>query len=180
MGWVSRLYLIYKCLPTWYREDKIRFMNNNLTSKSIFFGSWLGVLSGAILGAGTGAISGTWNGVTVAAIIGAISGIFTGALTGALVTRTAGTTGGVSTGAYSGMAFGAFLGLICGMFVPESFRLKVLELDVLILNVIFSGRFEAAILFSFLFSVLATAVGAWIGGRNLMRRDVENLKTNHP
>jgi len=49
---------------------------------------------------------------------------------------------------------------------------------VLILNVIFSGRFEAAILFSFLFSVLATAIGAWIGGRNLKPRDIENLKTH--
>ena len=154
-------------------------VNNELTSKSIFFGTLLGILLGAILGAGTGAISGRWNGVFTAAIIGAVSGAVTGALTGMLVVRTAGTTGGVSAGAYSGMAFGAFLGLIFGIFIPETFRQSVLALDVLILNVIFSGRFEAAILISFLLSVLATAVGAWVGGRNLKPRDVENLKAKH-
>jgi len=74
------------------------------------------------------------------------------------------------------MAFGAFLGLVFGIFLPESFRLNVLALDVLILNVIFSGRFEAAILISFLLSILATAIGAWIGGRNLKPREVENLR----
>ncbi|MFM8370353.1 MAG: hypothetical protein ACKOBD_16510, partial [Chloroflexota bacterium] len=111
-------------------------------------------------------------------LIGAVSGLVTGVLTGWLTVRTAGTTGGVSVGAYTGMAFGAFLGLVFGIFLPESFRQGVLALDVLILNVIFSGRFEAAILFSFLFSVLATAIGAWIGGRNLKPRDIENLKTH--
>ena len=153
-------------------------MTNELYPKSIFFGTWLGALLGAILGAGSVAIRGTFNGVLTAAIIGAVSGLVTGALTGWLTVRTAGTTGGVSVGAYTGMAFGAFLGLVFGIFLPESFRQGVLALDVLILNVIFSGRFEAAILFSFLFSVLATAIGAWIGGRNLKPRDIENLKTN--
>ncbi len=71
------------------------------------------------------------------------------------------------------MAFGAFIGLLLGIFIPESFRQSVLALDVLILNVIFSGRFEAAILVSFLLSVLATAVGATVGGRNLKPRDVK-------
>lgn len=151
-------------------------MNNELNRKSIFFGTWLGALLGAILGAGSGAISGTWNGILTSAIIGAVGGLVTGALTGWLTVRTAGTTGGVSVGAYTGMAFGAFLGLLFGIFLPESFRQSVLTLDVLILNVIFSGRFEAAILFSFLFSVLATAIGAWIGGRNLKLRDLENLR----
>jgi uncharacterized membrane protein YqjE len=74
------------------------------------------------------------------------------------------------------MAFGAFLGLIFGIFIPESFRLSVLSLDVLILNVIMQGRFEAAILVSFLLSCLATAIGAWVGGRNLKPRDLGMLK----
>jgi hypothetical protein len=34
------------------------------------------------------------------------------------------------------------------------------------------GRFETAILTSFLLSVLATIVGAWIGGNNLPPRDL--------
>ncbi|HMZ06687.1 MAG TPA: hypothetical protein PK078_03645 [Anaerolineales bacterium] len=147
-------------------------MTNELYSKSTFFGTWLGAVLGVILGAGSGAISGTGNGILTAAIMGLVTGAINGALTGALVVRTAGTTGGVSTGAYTGMAFGAFLGLVFGILLPESFRQGVLALDVLILNVIFSGRFEAAILFSFLFSVLATAVGAWVGGRNLRKRNL--------
>jgi hypothetical protein len=145
-------------------------MNNELNLKSIFFGAWLGALVGAILGGGSGAVSGEWNGVLAGAILGAVNGAFTGALTGWLTVRAAGTTGGVSVGAYTGMAAGAFLGLVVGIFLPESFRLLVLEMDALILNVVFSGRFEAAILFSFLNSVLATAVGAWVGGRNLKPR----------
>lgn len=153
-------------------------MENELYPKSIFFGTWLGAVIGTLLGAGSGAISGTWNGILTAAIMGLVTGAINGALTGAVVVRTTGTAGGVSTGAYTGMAFGAFLGLVFGIFLPESFRQSVLKLDVLILNVIFAGRFEAAILFSFLFSVLSTAVGSWIGGRNLKKRDVENLKTN--
>jgi hypothetical protein len=60
--------------------------------------------------------------------------------------------------------------LLLGIFMPESFRLQALALDVLIVNVIMQGRFEAAILVSFLLSVLATAVGAWVGGRNLKPR----------
>jgi len=74
------------------------------------------------------------------------------------------------------VGFSVAVGLIFGIFLPVSFRLNVLALDVLILNVIFSGRFEAAILISFLLSILATAIGAWIGGRNLKPREVENLR----
>ena len=71
------------------------------------------------------------------------------------------------------MAFGAFLGLLIGIFIPESFRLAVLDLDVLVLTVIMQGRFEAAVLVSFLLSILATAVGAWVGGRNLKPRELK-------
>jgi hypothetical protein len=34
------------------------------------------------------------------------------------------------------------------------------------------GRFETAILSSFLLSILATMVGAWIGGKNLVPRNL--------
>ena len=146
-------------------------MNNSIDRKSSLLGAWLGFIFGVILGAATGALSGTLSGVLVSAVIGGIIGAVSGALTGALTFRTAGTTGGVSFGAYTGMAFGALLGLILGFFIPESFRLRVLSLDILILNVIFQGRFEAAILVSFLMSCLDTAVGAWVGGRNLIPRE---------
>lgn len=151
-------------------------MNHKLYSGSAFFGAGLGFIFGLLLGAASGALSGAWSGVQFGAAAGGISGVLTGALTALLVVRAGGTTGGVSVGAYTGMAFGALLGLLLGIFIPESFRLAVVNLDALILNVIFSGRFEAAILISFLLSILATAVGAWIGGRNLKPRDVEGLR----
>src|SRR5690606_1620131 len=106
-------------------------------------------------------------------LLGLVLGVITGALTGAATVRTAGTTGGVSVGAYTGMALGAFLGLLVGIFIPESFRTSVLALDILILNVIMQGRFEMAVLVGFLLSILGTAVGAWVGGRNLKPRDLK-------
>ncbi|MCB0119148.1 MAG: hypothetical protein KDD72_08975 [Anaerolineales bacterium] len=157
-------------------EVELKYVNNELYLKSSLFGAWLGLIFGVILGAATGVLSGSWSGIQFGGVVGGVIGVVTGSLTGAITVRTAGTTGGVSIGAYTGMAFGALLGLILGLFLPESFRLSVLKLDKLILNVIFSGRFEAAILVSFLLSVLATAVGAWISGRNLKPRDVANLQ----
>lgn len=151
-------------------------MNNDPYMKSGILGAGLGFVFGLILGGATGALTGSWSGVIVTSLIGGMAGTATGALTGMLAVHTAGVTGGVSVGAYTGMAFGAFLGLILGIFIPESFRLSVLSLDVLILNVIMQGRFEAAILVSFLLSCLATAVGAWVGGRNLQTRDTGMLK----
>lgn len=145
-------------------------MTNDIHRKSMQLGAWVGLIFGAILGAATGALSGSIAGVAGAAGLGAVLGATSGVLTGILTLRTAGDTGGVSTGAYTGMVFGAFFGLILGIFIPESFRLRVLSLDILILNVIFQGRFEAAILVSFLMSCLDTAVGAWVGGRNLKPR----------
>jgi hypothetical protein len=36
------------------------------------------------------------------------------------------------------------------------------------------GRFEAAILTSFLLSILATIVGAWVAEKNLVARDLKD------
>lgn len=146
--------------------------DQQLYLKSSLFGAGLGAFFGALLGAATGALSGMWSGAVFGIIAGILLGILTGALTGALTVRTAGTTGGVSTGAYTGMFFGALLGGVLGIFIPESFRASVLALDILILNVIMQGRFEMVILLVFLLSILATAVGAWIGGRNLKARNL--------
>lgn len=146
--------------------------DQQLYLKSSLFGAGLGAFFGALLGAATGALSGMWSGAVFGIIAGILLGILTGALTGALTVRTAGTTGGVSTGAYTGMFFGALLGGVLGIFIPESFRAGVLALDILILNVIMQGRFEMVILLVFLLSILATTVGAWIGGRNLKVRNL--------
>lgn len=142
-----------------------------LYSKSILLGAVLGFFFGVILGAATGALSAAWGGVQFGALWGALFGILTGACTGALTVRTAGTTGGVSTGAYTGMFLGAMLGVL-GVFIPESFRASVLALDILILNVIMQGRFEMVVLLMFLLSIIGTAAGAWVGGRNLVARNL--------
>jgi hypothetical protein len=149
--------------------------DQSLYMKSSLFGGLLGIFFGAILGAVTGALSASWSGVQFGALWGIAFGVLTGALTGALTVRTAGTTGGVSTGAYTGMLFGALLGVL-GVFIPEAFRASVLALDILILTVIMQGRFEMVVLLMFLLSIIGTAVGAWVGGRNLAARDLNAAK----
>ncbi|MBI5965601.1 MAG: hypothetical protein HY863_19150 [Chloroflexi bacterium] len=151
---------------------------NELYTKSSMFGAGLGMGFGILLGAGTGALSASWSGVQFGAIAGVLLGAFTGALTGALTVRVGGDTGGVSTGAYTGMLFGAVLGGILGIFIPDSFRSGVAAFHVLVLDVLTQGRFETAVLLSFLTSCIATGVGAWVGGRNLKPRDLTKT-TNH-
>ena len=146
--------------------------NKKLYIKSTLFGMGLGGLFGALIGAATGALSASWDGIQFGAISGIIFGAWSGALTGALIVRTVGTTGGVSIGAYTGMAFGAIFGGILGFFIPDSFRADVASLNILILQVMTQGRFETAMLLSFLLSVIATIVGAWVGGRNLKAREI--------
>jgi hypothetical protein len=145
--------------------------NKQLYLKSSIFGAVLGMGFGALLGIATGALSSSWAGIQFGAIAGVVFGALTGASTGALTVRTAGRTGGVSIGAYTGMFFGAALGGVLGIFIPDSFRASVSAFHVLVLDVITQGRFETAVLFSFLLSLTATMVGAWISGRNLTPRD---------
>ena len=151
--------------------------NKQLYLKSSIFGAGLGMGFGALLGAITGALSVSWNGVLFGVIAGSALGMFTGALTGAITARTAGRTGGVSIGAYTGMFFGAVLGGILGIFIPDAFRASVAGFHVLVLDVLTQGRFETAVLLSFLLSLTATMVGSWISGRNFQTRIQD---TNRP
>jgi hypothetical protein len=146
--------------------------SKELYLKSSIFGSLLGIGFGTLIGALTGILSAAWNGILFCAIAGFILGIPTGILTGAVVVWTSGRTGGVSTGAYTGMVFGALFGGLLGIFIPDSFRAAVATLHILVLDVLTHGRFETAILLSYLVSITATMVGAWIGGRNLKPRDL--------
>ena len=146
--------------------------NKDFYLKSSIFGAGLGLGFGILIGALTGILSANWNGILFGAVAGFILGAPTGALTSALVVWTAGHTGGVSAGAYTGMVFGAIFGGILGIFVPDSFRASVGSLRILVLDVLTQGRFETAVLLSFLVSITATMVGAWIGGRNLKPRDL--------
>jgi hypothetical protein len=43
-----------------------------------------------------------------------------------------------------------------------------------VLNALSMGRFETGILTSFLLSMLAMIVGGWVGGRNLVSRNLKN------
>jgi MFS family permease len=146
--------------------------NKSLYLKSSIFGVSLGFGVGALLGAATGAMSSSWTGIQFGAIAGGLLGALTGALTGMVTVRIAGRTGGVSTGAYTGMLFGAVLGGVLGIFIPDSFRVSVAAFHVLVLEVLTQGRFETAVLLSFLLSVVATMVGAWVSGRNFKPRDL--------
>lgn len=145
-------------------ENKISYM------KSSTFGAGLGLVFGTIVGAITGSLSMSWEGILFCMAAGGILGLLTGTLTGAITVWTTGSTGGVSTGAYTGMLFGALLGGVLGIFIPDSFRTSVAALGILILNVLTQGRFETAVLLSFLVSLVGTIVGAWTGGRNLKPR----------
>ncbi len=148
---------------------------DTLYFKSGIFGAVLGLGFGTLIGAITGTLSASWNGVLISAFSGAALGLLTGAITGALTVWTAGESGGVSSGAYTGMFFGAVFGGVLGIFIPESFRTHVASLNILILNVLTQGRFETAVLLSFLVSLAATMVGAWVGGRNLKPRDLSRI-----
>jgi hypothetical protein len=70
------------------------------------------------------------------------------------------------------MLFGAVLGGVLGIFIPDTFRAAVAAFNVLVLEILTQGRFETAVLLSFLLSCIATMVGAWVSGRNLQPRDM--------
>lgn len=145
-------------------------MDENIKPKSIFFGSFLGAIGGTLLGAAIGSITQTLNGISIGAVTGLILGILTGIFTAVLTVRFAGTTGGVSIGAYTGMAFGAVFGIIVGALIPESVRMSANTQQSPMLDALTATGFETAVLFSFLLSVLGTAVGAWVAGRNFIPR----------
>lgn len=146
-------------------------MNDSVLQKSIRLGALIGAIFGALIGGGFGAITSTLNGVLVGLIIGLVLGIVTGLITAALTVKTADTTGGVGVGAYVGMAFGAVFGMTLGLLIPTSLRMRAGTQGLPVLDALAMGRFETAFLASFLLSILATIVGAWIGGKNLRPRD---------
>jgi hypothetical protein len=156
---------------SWIKKS---LMDTSMTQKSIALGAVIGTIFGSLIGAGFGAITTTLDGFLIGLVIGLVLGIITGVLTAALTVRTAGTTGGVSVGAYTGMAFGAVLGLVIGVLVPTSLRMSANTQGMPVLDALTMGRFETAILTSFLLSILGTMVGAWIGGKNLVPRNLKN------
>lgn len=151
-----------------------KYVNNkSLMQTSVVFGGLLGAVFGGVIGAAFGAITTTLNGILMGLGIGLGLGILTGVLTAALTARTAGTTGGVSVGAYTGMALGGVLGALIGALIPTSVRMSANTEGMPVLDALMLGRFETAMLTSFLLSILGTIVGAWVGGKNLVPRTLK-------
>jgi len=67
----------------------------------------------------------------------------------------------------------AILGLIVGALIPPSLRMSANTQGMPVLDALMMGRFETAMLTSFLLSILGTMVGVWIGGKNLIPRNLK-------
>lgn len=140
---------------------------------SIVLGSTVGAIFGALIGAGFGAVTRTLPGILVGLMIGLLLGIITGACTAALTVKTAGTTGGIGVGYFTGMVFGGVFGMILGALIPTSLRMSANTQGMPVLDALMLGRFETAMLVSFLLSILGTMVGTWVGGKNLVPRNLK-------
>lgn len=140
---------------------------------SIMWGTGIGGTSGALIGAGLGAITRSLDGVLIGLVIGLMIGAVTGALTSALTVKIAGTAGGIGVGFYTGMLFGGLFGTLIGFLIPDSLRISAHTEGLPMLDALSMGRFETAMLSGFLFSILATIVGVWIGGRNFVPRNLK-------
>lgn len=149
---------------------------SNIYQKSILIGSLIGILAGALLGASAGAITTSWSGIINGAMVGSILGFIVGAATGWLTARFGGTTGGVSVGAYTGMGSGALIGGIAGALIPNAVRMAANTTHTPIMDVLTASKFETAFFICFLASIAGTAVGAWVGGKNLVSRNTDSRK----
>ena len=145
----------------------------SITKPSIALGALIGAICGALIGGGLGAITRSFSGILIGLLIGLVLGVVTGTLTAALTVKVAGTTGGIGVGYFTGMLFGGIFGLIIGALVPTSLRLSAHTEGLPVLDALVMGPFETAILFGFLLSILATIVGIWIGGKNLIPRNLK-------
>lgn len=152
----------------WMKRSRIDIP---ILQSSVMLGAVIGGIFGAFIGAGLGAITRNVNGILIGLVVGLILGIVTGALTAALTVKTAGTTGGVGVGYFTGMLFGGLFGMILGALIPTSLRMRAHTEGLPLLDALIMGRFQTAILMGFLLSILATIVGVWISGRNLVSKN---------
>lgn len=152
---------------------KKSLVDRPMMRKSLVLGTVLGIGFGALMGAAFGAITGALSGLLIGLVVGLVLGAVTGVLTAALTVRTAGMTGGVGVGYFTGMLFGGAFGLLVGALIPPSLRMSTLTDGLPVLDALMMGRFETAILTGFLHSILATIVGVWVGGKNLVPRNLK-------
>jgi len=174
--WLAALnsrYIRLRSKDPYHKWEKKSF-DKSLMQKSIRLGAVIGAAFGALIGACLGAITTAFGGILVGAMIGVSLGLVTGVPTAALTAKIAGTTGGIGVGYFAGMLFGGFFGMILGAVIPTSLRMSAHTEGIPVLEALTLGRFETAILTSFLLSILGTIVGAWVGGKNLLPRDLKN------
>ena len=148
--------------------------DKSLMQRSMRLGAVIGTLFGALMGAAVGAITTTLNGILLGTLSGIVFGVMTGALTAALTVKTAGTTGGVGVGYFTGMVFGGVFGMTLGALIPPSLRMSAHTEGLPVLEALMMWSFDNAILTSFLLSILATIVVAWVGEKILVPRDLKN------
>jgi hypothetical protein len=174
--WLARLNIRYIRLRSKdpYSRWVKRSQDRTLMQKSVTSGAVIGGMFGVIIGAVFGAITMTLNGVLIGAAVGSILGMITGVPTAALTAKIAGTTGGIGVGYFVGMVFGGILGLILGALAPPSLWMSAQTDGMPVLSALMRGRIETAISTSFLLSVLATIVGSWVAGNNLVPRDLKD------
>jgi hypothetical protein len=174
--WLERLDVRYVQLRSkdpynpWIEKS---LANEPIMQKSIILGMWVGMVFGGVIGAAFGAITRTFTGTLVGLVIGMVLGLITGALTAALTVKTAGTTGGIGVGYFTGMVVGGVFGTTLGALTPTSLRISAHTEGLPVLDALASGRFETAMLTGFLLSILGTMVGTWVGGKNLIPRNLK-------
>jgi hypothetical protein len=154
-------------------------MNESIMQKSVVLGAVIGAIFGGLIGAAFGAMTLTVNGTLVGLMIGLALGAVTGALTAALTVKTAGRTGGIGVGYFTGMVFGGVFGMILGALIPPSLGVSSPTEGLPMFEVLMPGRFGTAMFMSFSLSILATIVGVWIGGKNLVPEKMETIEPNN-
>jgi hypothetical protein len=174
--WLERLNVRYIRLRSkdpynpWIEKS---LAGESIMQRSIVVGMQVGTVFGGLIGAGFGAITRTLTGILIGLVVGLVLGVVTGAFTAALTVKTAGTTGGIGVGYFTGMVFGGMFGIVLGALTPPSLRMSFHTEGLPVLDALMLGRFETAMLIGFLLSILGTMVGTWVGGKNLIPRNLK-------
>jgi hypothetical protein len=71
------------------------------------------------------------------------------------------------------MLFGGVVGMALGALIPTSLRMSAHTEGLPVLDALMIGRFETAMLTSFLLAILDTIVGVWISGKNQLPRNLK-------
>ena len=174
--WLERVHIRYVRLRSkdpyhpWIEKSLVE---TPIMQRSVVLGMQLGAVFGGVFGADFGAITRTFNSILVGLAIGLILGAITGALTAALTVKTAGTTGGIGVGYFTGMISGGIFGILLGALTPASLRMSVRAEGSPVLDALMSGPFDTAMFIGFLLSILGAMVGTWVGGKNLVPRNLK-------